>query len=90
MSMVERVAKVVAGISVIGEARNALDLAGWTATITANRISVGEEILAQFLPAKVGSAGLIEARWVVYSIAGAHPVWVVGAESPEHSDSSIG
>jgi hypothetical protein len=80
MAMVERVAKVVSGISVIGDARNALDAAGWTATIAANRITVDEEVLAQFVPAKAGSAGRVDARWVVYAITGAHPVWIVGAE----------
>ncbi|MDT7761765.1 MAG: hypothetical protein QOC63_1185, partial [Mycobacterium sp.] len=51
MSIVERVAKVVSGFSVIGEARNALSAAGWTATIAANRITVDEDVLAQFIPA---------------------------------------
>lgn len=81
-SAVEGVAKVISGISVIGEARNALDAAGWPATIAANRISVGEEVLAQLIPAKVGTFGRIDARWVVYSIVGDHPVWIVGAEQP--------
>ena len=83
MSMVERVAEVVSGISVIGEARNALDAAGWTATIAANRITVDEDVLAQFIPAKLGTFGLIDARWIVYSIAGTHPVWIVGAEQTD-------
>ena len=80
ISIVERVAKVVSGISTIGEARNALDAAGCTATIAANRITVDEEVFAQFIPAKAGSAGRIDARWVIYSIGEAHPVWIVGAE----------
>jgi hypothetical protein len=80
MSMVERVAKVLSGMSIIGEARNALDAAGWTATIAANRITVDEDVLAQYIPARVGTFGLINARWIVYSIAGTHPVWIVGAE----------
>jgi hypothetical protein len=87
MSMVERVAKVVSGFSVIGEARNALNAAGWTATITANRITVAEEVLAQFIPAKVGTFGLTSARWIIYSIAATHPVWIVGAEQSDGSDS---
>ena len=61
---------VVSGFSVIGEARNALSAAGWTATITANRITVDEDVLAQFIPAKVGAFGLISACWLIYSIAG--------------------
>lgn len=82
VSTVEGVAKVISGISVIGEARNALDAAGWPATIAANRISVGEEVLAQLIPAKAGAFGRIDARWVIYSVIGAHPVWIVGAEQP--------
>jgi hypothetical protein len=83
MPMVERVAKVISGMSVIGEARNALDAAGWTATITANRITVDEEVLAQFIPAKIGTFGLINARWIIYSIAGADPVWIVGTDESD-------
>ena len=84
-SLVERVAKVVSGFSVIGEARNALNAAGWTATITANRITVAEEVLAQFIPAKDGTFGRISASWIVYSIGGTHPVWIVGAEQSDSS-----
>jgi hypothetical protein len=80
ISMVERVAKVVSGCSVIGEARNALSAAGWTATIAANRITVDDDVLAQFIPAKIGSFGVVSARWVIYSAARTHPVWIVGAE----------
>lgn len=80
MSTVERVAKVVSGMSVIGEARNALGAAGWTATITANRITVDDEVLAQLIPAKNGTFGLINARWIIYSITGADPIWIVGTE----------
>ena len=80
MSMVEKVATVVSGFGVIGEARNALNAAGWTATITANRITVGEDVLAQLIPAKIGTYGLISAHWVIYSMAGTQPVWIVGAD----------
>lgn len=80
VSMVERVAKVVSGRSLIGEARHALHAAGWTATIAANRITVDEDVLAQLIPAKIGTYGLISARWVIYSIAEPQPVWIVGAE----------
>jgi hypothetical protein len=80
ISLVERVAKVVSGCSVIGEARNALSAAGWTATIAANRITVDEDVLAQLIPAKMGTFGQVSARWVIYSVAGTHPVWIVGAE----------
>jgi hypothetical protein len=83
MSLVERVANVVSGFSVIGEARNALSAAGWTATITANRITVDEDVLAQFIPAKVGAFGLINACWLIYSIAGTQPVWIVGTDESD-------
>jgi hypothetical protein len=87
MSTVEKVAKVVSGFSVIGEARNALSAAGWTATITANRITVDEDVLAQFVPAKVGAFGLISACWLIYSTAGTKPVWIVGTDDSDGCDS---
>lgn len=77
--MVESVAGVVSGISVIGQARNALQAAGWTATIAANRITVDHAVEAQLIPATVGTYGAIDARWIVSSIAGTNPVWIVGA-----------
>jgi hypothetical protein len=83
LSMVERVAKVVSGISVIGEARNALGAAGWTATIAANRITVEDDVLAQLIPAKADRFGIVGARWVICSAAGARPIWIVGAEQPD-------
>jgi len=73
----------VSGISVIGEACRALNAAGWTAKITANRITVGEDVLAQLIPAKAGVFGWVSGRWVIYSTVGAHPVWIVGAEQPD-------
>ena len=79
---IEEVAGIVAGYSILGEARNAVIAAGWDATIAANRITVGEDILAQLIPATIGTYGLISARWVIYSVAAARPVWVVGAEPP--------
>ena len=39
----EQVAKVVAGVSPIGVARNALEQVGWNATIAGNRITVNDE-----------------------------------------------
>jgi hypothetical protein len=80
ISMVESVAKVVSGISVIGHARDALTAAGWTATTTANRITVDAKVLAQLIPAKFGAYGLVDARWVVYPRDGEYPVWIVGAD----------
>ena len=71
----EQVAKVVAGISFIGLARDALETAGFTATITTNRITVNHEIIAQFLA--------VNGRtwWQVYHADGTPPVWIVGAEA---------
>jgi hypothetical protein len=72
----EQVAGVVAGIPAIGKACYALREAGWRATIAGNRITVNDEVLAQF----IGPAGGVDVRWVIYRMAGAPPVWVVGAE----------
>jgi hypothetical protein len=90
MHTVEKVGRVVSGISLIGEARNALERAGWHATIAANRVTVNDEILAQLIPATVGSFGAVDAYWVIYAIAGPRPVWIVGAEGPRDHDSSTG
>lgn len=76
----EQVAKVVAGVCSIGGARTALEKAGWRATIAGNRITVIDEVIAQFIAASVGPHGLVDAQWVIYRIAGTRPVWVVGAE----------
>jgi hypothetical protein len=75
----EQVAGLVAGIPVIGEACEALRNAGWRASIAGNRITVNDEVFAQFIGANVGALGDVDARWVIYRIAGAPPVWVVGA-----------
>ena len=71
----EQAAEMVAGISAIGYARNVLERAGWCATIAANRTAVNEQIVAPFV---VGTNGA--ARWLVYSITGTPPMWIVGAE----------
>ena len=76
----EQVAGVVAGIPVIGTACDALTTAGWRASIAANRITVNDEVLAQFIGAGMGRDGGVEATWVIRTIAGTAPVWVVGAE----------
>jgi hypothetical protein len=76
----ERVAGIVAGIPAIGKACEALISAGWRTSIAGNRITVNDEVLAQFIGAHVGRAGGVEAAWVIYAIAGTAPVWVVGAE----------
>ena len=76
----EQVAGIVAGIPAIGKACEALIRAGWRASIAGNRITVNDEVFAQFIGAHLGHAGGVEATWVIYAIAGTAPVWVVGAE----------
>jgi hypothetical protein len=78
----EQVARVVAGIPAIGEACEALKKAGWRASIAGNRITVDDDVFAQFIGATAGAHGGVEARWVIYRIAGTPPVWIVGAEPP--------
>lgn len=76
----EQVARVVAGIPAIGKACEALSRAGWRASIAGNRITVNEEVAAQFVCAGIDSTGGADPTWVIYGISGARPVWVVGAE----------
>lgn len=80
MLTAEQVAAVVAGIPVIGKACDALKNAGCYARIAGNRITVNDEMFAQFLGATVGALGNTDATWVVYTTGGAPPVWVVGSE----------
>ncbi len=75
----EQVAEVVAGIPAIGKACEALIRTGWRARIAGNRITVNDEVLAQFIGG-TAAAGGVDATWVIYAIAGTPPVWVVGAE----------
>jgi hypothetical protein len=84
----EQVATVVAGIPAIGRACEALKNAGWQTGIAGNRITVDDEVFAQFLGPTVGAYGAVEATWVIYSIAGTPPVWIVGAEPPRHTSES--
>ena len=77
---VESLAKMLTGIELIGTARNALEKAGMHATIAGNRITVNDEFFAQFVGAITRPTGRIEARWVIYGVTGASPVWIVGAE----------
>lgn len=84
--LVEQVAKVLAGIPAIGSARRALEEAGWRATIAGNRITVNYEVFAQFIAAAVGPSGDVDASWVVYTVVGTPPVWIVGAE---HLDDTV-
>ena len=76
----EQVAGVVAGISAIGKACEALIRAGWRASIAGNRITVNDDVFAQLIGAGLGPDSGVVARWVIYAIAGTPPVWVVGAE----------
>ena len=76
----EQVAGVIAGVPVIGRACEARVQAGWRASIAGNRITVNDEVMAQFIGAGVGRVDGVEATWVIYPIAGTPPLWVVGAE----------
>ncbi|MBB5164237.1 hypothetical protein [Mycobacterium sp. AZCC_0083] len=78
--IVEQVARVLAGIPAIGWGSRALEAAGWHATIAGNRITVNYEVFAQFISASVGQYGQVDASWVIYTVAGTRPVWIVGAE----------
>lgn len=77
---VERVAGLVAGVPLIGMARAALEQAGWSATIAGNRITVNDEICAQYTPSRSNPTGVVEPYWVVYTFGGTAPVWIVGGE----------
>jgi hypothetical protein len=70
----EQVAGVVAGIPTIGKACEALLKAGWRARIAGNRITVNDEVLAQFIGAGLDRAGGADPTWVIYAIAGTPPV----------------
>ncbi len=79
MPTAEQVAKVIAGIPLIGEACEALRQAGWRATIAGNRITVNDNVFARFIGATVNHYGAVDASWVIHRIAGTPPVWIVGA-----------
>jgi hypothetical protein len=76
----EQVARLLVGIPTIGEACEALKKAAWRVSIAGNRITVDDDVFAQFIGATVGARGSVEARWVIYGIAGTPSVWIVGAE----------
>jgi hypothetical protein len=69
----EQVAKTINGLPTIGHARTVLESAGFTATISANRITVNQQVEA-LLVAVNGKTW-----WQVYTVDGTHPVWIVGA-----------
>lgn len=58
----EQVADVVADIPAIGAARDALQRAGWRATIAGNRITVNDDVLVHFISAFGGAALVIDAH----------------------------
>jgi hypothetical protein len=76
----QQVARVVAGIPTIGKAREALIQAGWRASIAGNRITINDEVLANFIGAGVAGADRGETTWVIVTIAGTPSVRVVSAE----------
>ncbi len=61
----EQVADVVADIPAIGVARDALQQAGWSATIAGNRITVNEDVLVHFISAFGGAALVVDAHRAV-------------------------
>ena len=74
-ALTERVAKMVAGVGLVGYARAALEHAGHAATISGNRITVDHEVEAQLVSANGHS------WWNVYFSDGTPPVWTVGTQA---------
>ncbi len=70
MPTTQQVADVIAGISHIGKARDALHDAGFRAVIAANRITVDNEIFALFAGIGVDPVTGRYPRWLVYSVTG--------------------
>lgn len=81
----DQVADVLLDTLVIGKACEALRGAGWQTRIAGNRISVNDEVFAQYISAVVGRTGRRETRWVVYSVAGTAPMRVVTAAGSDQS-----
>jgi hypothetical protein len=71
---VELVAKTLAGTALIGLGRRLLSQAGYTASITANRIMVDGVIEAQLIQ----SNGF--GWWHVHVVDGTSPVWIAGTQ----------
>ena len=76
----ELIAKTIAGIGLIGDARSALEAAGHPATISADRLNVEGSFEARLL--SVNGLGW----WNVYSLDGIPPVWTVSAKCDEMSN----
>lgn len=79
-TLVEDIAGVVAGHSLIGFAQSALFAAGYRATIAGNRITVDDTVAVQYVAPVDGPYGRVAARWVIHRVDGAAPVWIVGSE----------
>jgi len=75
----ELVAKTIAGIPLIGQARRVLERDGWVVTIVANRITVAGTVEAQL----VSSNG--HGWWQVYAADGRPPVWTVDTQCEDAS-----
>lgn len=74
-SLANQIAQAVAGIGTIGQAQQVLEAAGWQARITANHITVNQEVVADYVSIN-GSAW-----WQVYACDGSLPVFVVGSRT---------
>jgi hypothetical protein len=71
MPLTESVAKLVGTTDQIGRAARVLHEAGHNVILTKNHIDVDDLVTAQY----IGGAA---PRWVVYSLDGIAPQWVVG------------
>jgi hypothetical protein len=70
---VEAIARTIAGMPRIGEARRALESIGMATKICGSRIEVDGVIEAQLM-SRCGAGW-----WSVYAIDGSSPIWNVGA-----------
>lgn len=62
----ENVAAILQRATSIGAARDALNVAGWHATIAGNRITVDDHISAQYLSGSTNLVGDRTAEWAIY------------------------
>jgi hypothetical protein len=72
MPLTESVAKLVSTTHLIGHAEQMLRHAGHQTILTKNRIDVDNLVSAQYV------GGDQVPRWVVYSLDGTAPQWVIG------------
>ena len=75
-SLTETVAKLVSTTNQIGRAERLLKESGHGTVLARNTIVVDGLVTAQF----VGGAG---SRWVVWSLAGDQPKWVIGVSTDD-------